>query len=140
MAFNPDSTATRPNKIHQKRVPDSHTYAKPAGSAAPRHINDIFSRLSHMTIGGSSNVPSTAGTHLGSPSSPLVRRRIALFVGHRTNVPQADQVAVGIGEFGAIAPEVLLRPVIEVHAAGRPGGVRGIDVVDLEPQRDAVRD
>src|ERR671911_152570 len=54
-------------------------------------------------------------------------------------VPQAHDVAVGVDELGAVSPEILLRRMGEGNAARRPFAEGPVDVVNLEPERDAVR-
>src|ERR1700730_11094970 len=48
-------------------------------------------------------------------------------------------MSVPVRELGAIPPESLLRPMAEGNAARRPLGEDRVDIVDLEPQRGAVR-
>src|SRR5882757_7939524 len=67
------------------------------------------------------------------------KRPNGLFLAHRALVPQAHDIAVGIDELGAVSPEILLWPMVEGNAARRPLGEDRIDIVDLEPQRGAVR-
>ena len=62
-----------------------------------------------------------------------------LFLAHRALVPQAHDIAVGVDKLGAVTPEILLRSMVEGDAARRPLGEDRVDVVDLEPQRGAVR-
>src|SRR5882757_3052833 len=67
------------------------------------------------------------------------KRPIGLFLAHRARVPQAHDIAVGVGKLGAISPEILLWSMAEGNAARRPLGEGRVDIVDLEPQRGAVR-
>src|SRR5689334_9101134 len=61
------------------------------------------------------------------------------FFRHRPLVPQPDDIAVGILQLCAIAPEDLAWTMGEGDAAPRPSGKGRVDIVDLEPQRGAVR-
>src|SRR5207302_10257628 len=73
------------------------------------------------------------------PSGPSLRSgRQKLLRLHRALVPQAHEIAVGIGEFGAIAPEGFLRAVCEGDAARFPLRIGRVDILDLEPQGAAV--
>src|SRR5882757_7675565 len=67
------------------------------------------------------------------------KRPNGLFLAHRALVPQAHDIAVRVDELGAISPEILLWSMAEGNAARRPLGEDRIDIVDLEPQRGAVR-
>src|SRR5216683_810040 len=67
------------------------------------------------------------------------KRPIGLFLAHRALVPQTHDIAVGVGKLGAISPEILLRSMAEDNAPRRPLGEDHVDIVDLEPQRGAVR-
>src|SRR5258705_5270827 len=54
---------------------------------------------------------------------------------HRALVPEAHEISVGILELGPVSPVGLARAMRERDASPRPLGVRGIDVVDLKPER-----
>src|SRR5258708_31788640 len=67
------------------------------------------------------------------------KRPIGLFLAHRARVPQAHDIAVGVGKLGAVSPEILLWSMAEGNAARRPLGEDPVDILDLAPHRDAVR-
>src|SRR5258708_4572525 len=81
-------------------------------------------------MGGGFYAGQALGVNAGG-APPLLRL-------HRPLVPQPYEIAVGIGELGAISPEGFLRAVREGDAARFPLRIGRVDIVDLEPQGAAV--